>query len=237
MPLIIGENKAQKLYLGEIECKKAYLGHELVFGDAKTSSLPEGYTEVAYIHLSGSCGFKTKYKTTTPSKTRILMDVEFDERTASASEYLFGVIGAPSGSSSSRIFFVIYRNSTTSLKASFGVGSLKTLYVGDISGVRTKIDVDGPGGTVSVGNFNSSIEFSTQTITSDYLYIGKYAATSSIVSFPGKLYSTKIYINGVLESDFVPCTNAFGVAGLFDLVRNEFISDRYDGNVIAGPPV
>ena len=53
----------------------------------------------------------------------------------------------------------------------------------------------------------------------------------------GKLYFFKIYDNGILKRDFVPCTNSSNVAGLYDLASNSFFHNNGTGLFIAGPAV
>ena len=50
----------------------------------------------------------------------------------------------------------------------------------------------------------------------------------------GRLYSCKIYDNGTLVRDFVPCTNTDGVTGLYDIVTNTFYTDAAGGSFAAG---
>lgn len=49
-----------------------------------------------------------------------------------------------------------------------------------------------------------------------------------------KLYTMQIYDNDTLIRDFVPCKNASGIAGLFDIVNGKFYTSNGDGEFIAG---
>lgn len=52
-----------------------------------------------------------------------------------------------------------------------------------------------------------------------------------------RLYSCKIYNDGELEADFVPCKNAAGMVGMYDLVRNSFFSSATSTQFLAGPKI
>ncbi len=56
-----------------------------------------------------------------------------------------------------------------------------------------------------------------------------------------RLYSCKMYRKGALVRDFVPCKNASGTVGLYDLVQSKFYTNAGTGAFIAGaeapPPV
>lgn len=56
--------------------------------------------------------------------------------------------------------------------------------------------------------------------------------------FQGRIYSCKVYDDGTLVRDFVPCTNPSNVAGMYDLVNNTFYGSA-DANypLEAGPTV
>lgn len=50
----------------------------------------------------------------------------------------------------------------------------------------------------------------------------------------GKLYICEIYDDGTLVRDFVPCVNAGGVYGLYDLVNREFYANAGSGSFTGG---
>ena len=52
-----------------------------------------------------------------------------------------------------------------------------------------------------------------------------------------KLYSCKIYNNGVLIRDYIPAKDADGVGGLFDKVNMEFVYSSGTSQFVAGPEV
>lgn len=53
-----------------------------------------------------------------------------------------------------------------------------------------------------------------------------------------KLYSFKIYDNGTLIRDFIPCYRvADNEVGLYDIVNNQFYTNQGTGSFTKGPDV
>lgn len=50
-----------------------------------------------------------------------------------------------------------------------------------------------------------------------------------------KLYYCKIWDNGSLVRNFVPCKNTSGILGLYDIVNNVFYTNAGTGTFTAGP--
>ncbi len=64
-----------------------------------------------------------------------------------------------------------------------------------------------------------------------------YSNTWGYKSAQGKLYSAKVYDNGTLIRDFVPCTSPSGAIGLYDLEGKAFYENTLTGAFTAGPAV
>lgn len=231
----IGDGKIKVLYIGDSKIKKIYAGESLIFGETKPSRLPEGYTEVEYIHVSGAVGFNTNYRVT-PSKTRVLFDIEMEAKSTDI-EYLLYQYGSTSASSTGR-FFTITRTSDTNFRISLGwkSGTNDTFSTGSVTGERISIDLNAQIRKLTIGDFSGTTSYpETSAFTSGYLYIG--GPSSSFRVPTSKLYSCKVYASGALKFDFVPCTNSSGTPGLFDLVGSKFYSNSFDGTVTAGPAI
>jgi hypothetical protein len=50
-----------------------------------------------------------------------------------------------------------------------------------------------------------------------------------------RLYSCKIYDNGTLVRDYIPCKLQDGSIGLYDKLNNKFYANKGTGEFIAGP--
>lgn len=205
----------------------------VAFAEKPASRLPEGYTEVEYIHWSSPFGFDTGL-IATPSKTRLVFDMEMGAY-ASSYEYLFREYGLM-GSSTNNYDFSIYRRTEAQFTImAAGNPTYVTVSTGSVTGQRIQIDFNGPSKTCSIGDSSFNISVSTIAFKTAHLFVG---AINNLGKVPDtKLYSCQIYNSGLLKFDFVPCTNASGVAGLFDLVGNEFYSNKFSGTVTAGPAI
>jgi hypothetical protein len=51
------------------------------------------------------------------------------------------------------------------------------------------------------------------------------------------LYYFKLFVEGVLVRDMVPCKNLNNVVGLYDLVNHKFYSSPNESTFVAGPEV
>ncbi len=77
-----------------------------------------------------------------------------------------------------------------------------------------------------VGDFNTNLNV--------FIFaLNYYGSRNYPVS--AKLYSTKLIENGVLTRDFIPCYRKVdGVIGLYDLVTNEFFTNKGTGVFLKG---
>ncbi len=204
------------------KAKKAYL---TVLNFAKRD-LPDGYTQVEYIESSGTqyidTGFKPKYS------SRVVMDVS---GVGTASQFLFGARNAASSTAAQQ--FNVYRNSATAVRSDY-FGSNKTASVADAS-VRTVVDKNG---NVTTMYGQTITNTAVSSGTSDYnLYLLALNNIGTANNFcAAKLYSCQIYDNGTLVRDYIPCINASGVVGLYDLVNGVFYQNAGSGAFTAGNP-
>ena len=179
---------------------------------ATISSLPLGYTKIEYLESDGNSYIDTGFK---PNQdTRVVMDVELN----SQSSYPKSLFGARNGSTTSDASFIVWAISANGFRTDFGSESLMTTVVPT---GRFVIDKN-----KNVTTFNG-IEYTNPAYTFQCNYnIGLF--TQIDVDGPddrlstAKLYSCKIYDNGVLVRDFIPCTNPDGISGLWDSVNDVF---------------
>lgn len=231
----IGDAKIKSLYLGGAKIKKDFIGEDLIFGETKPSRLPEGYTEVEYIHLSGAVGFQTNYRAT-PSVVRVLFDMQM-EAYSGKTERLFYQYGT-AGASTVDYYFTLSRYSESQFRIMPGTlsGKYNILSTGSVTGERITIDANIPLKKVTIGGFSGTIPSGiTSSFDERYLYI--FGGSSAQYAPTSNLYSCKVYVSGSLKFDFVPCTNPSGVDGLFDLVGSKFYANSFGGTITAGPAV
>ena len=187
---------------------------------APAKGLPFGYTKLAYIQSSGTqyidTGFKPNQNTTIAAEF-VVLDASND------GAYLYG-----GGTGTARLEAYPWDG-----KLEFNYGSAMP-FVGTVyANKRFYICQDKTKYTLSY--FDGSGEWTgnhaEQSFTSAYT-LAIFALNRGTVAYPTagmKLYSCQIYDNGTLVRDFVPCINASGEIGLFDLVNRQFYGNAGTG--------
>ena len=183
-------------------------------------SLPSGYKQLEYIQSSGTQWIDTGVKPN--QNTKVEMKVSTTEGTSSNVPYLFGA-------QDNNNYFV------ATWVLGFGY-SLVTSGIDLYDGVAHDVKVEN-GVLYKDGTAIAHGQASTFNIS---VSIGLFAVHSTKISDAFgvcKVYSCKIYDNGVLVRDFTPCKNADGVVGVWDDVNSSFYSNAGTGTFIAGPVV
>mgnify|MGYP002519323210 CR=1 FL=1 len=70
-----------------------------------------------------------------------------------------------------------------------------------------------------------------------YIFSGHNSTGVSTSYYVGKIYYFKIYNDGVLTRDFVPCRNTNNEIGFYDLVNNQFYPNQGTGTFSAGADI
>lgn len=199
-----------------------------VFAVKKPPRLPTGYTELEYIKSDNKCSISTGQAADFKGR-RIVIDIEPGEFSGN-NEY---IVSAPMNSGYSTYFY-LYRKSATTILYRYAKGNSITKTI-DITNKRIVVDWNFPLKTLSVGSEKYTLTQSTVIIGTVISIFG--VASSSSYSIAGKLYSAKLYYNGTLQRDYVPCINPSGVVGLYDLVEGKFYGNAGTGAFTAGPAV
>mgnify|MGYP002767512322 CR=1 FL=1 len=190
------------------------------------SKLPSGYTELEYIESSGkqwtNTGFNPK------STTRVKVNAKFlGGATTSA---LFGARGAASGTDPKSFTFLV----VSQKPRSDYFGSSKT---GAQTVSTSRIEIDWNKNVCSIDS-DTITHTATSAVSDRALYLfAVNTAGSATLPASMQLYSCAIYDNGTLIRDFVPCKNASGAVGLYDLVGAKFYTNAGTGTFTAGPEV
>ena len=183
-------------------------------------ALPTGYTQVEYIETTGTQYIDTGFKPN--QNTRVVVDF----RASAANRHVFGArTSFPNNS------FVLFWVSNASYciqvnNSTFNGGSFDT-------SARCTVDM-----TASAFKINgvTKATYSVSAFQTAYnLYIASCTNSSESENMPGRYYSCQVYDNGRLIRDYVPCVDASGEAGMFDLVNSRFYRNAGTGSFIAGP--
>lgn len=187
------------------------------------ATLPEGYTQLEYIQSTGEQYVDTGF---VPNENaRLLMDAQLTATSGYPS--LFGA-----RSSNTKMFW-LYANSATEIV--FGFGSSKPTAACTMS---NRLSVDANKNTLTVnGSVLATATASTFTAAGNLYLCAANNAGKLQYAASMKLYSCQIYDNGTLTRNFIPCKNASGAVGLYDIVGAEFYANAGSGTFAAGPVV
>lgn len=182
-----------------------------------SSRLPSGYTELAYIKSSGTQFIDTGFK---PNQdTRVLIKANFPFTSATSS--LFGAREAQttknfSVTSYQNHYRNYYKSTETDLETSVAFSGPfildKNKNIADFGGLKTVTD--------TYASFSCPVNM--------YLFALNNNGTAKFFS-SSKIYYCKIYDNGTLTRNFIPCINASGKVGLYDLVDKKFYGNAGTG--------
>lgn len=190
-------------------------------------SLPSGYKRLEYIQSSGTQYIDTGFK---PNQdTRVVMEIDPSDN--GVDDWFFD--GRNGGNNKSFGVYCQYALSAKPWYSDYGTSRLKV--TGPSSTGRVTIDKNK--NVCTIGGY--SVTHPEQTFQSDYnmylLCLNSAGSKKGYVS--GKLYSCKIYDDGDLIRNFIPCKNASNVVGLWDDANSVFYPNAGTGTFTAGPEI
>lgn len=186
-------------------------------------SLPGGYKKLEYIQSSGTQYINTGF--VPDQNTRVVMDIQPLNVSQTQMWCAFGARGST--------FFELYKASTGNMNLTFLLGSVYSQYFSIDYTTRHTMEINKNTATVD----STSITYTASTFNVGYaLYLlaDNDAGTANAIA-SAKLYSCRIYDNGTLVRDFIPCQNASGVVGLWDDGNSTFYANAGTGAFTAGP--
>lgn len=215
-----------------VPCRNPYGGvglYDLVngqfYGNAGTGefvagvaarTLPVGYTKLEYIQSSG-----TQYvDTDVVPKITTRVDIDF-MLTSTANAGIVGYMESASAGNSRTALF----QSGGAWYLDFG-GQTRRLTGGSFSANKRH--------NVGFGNFyvkdlSAGSDILSGNTVSSFVSAGTISVCCEVLCGIGKWYSCQIYDNGVMVRDYIPCRNANGTNGLFDVANSLFYGNAGDG--------
>lgn len=197
----------------------------LAISGGSTSKLPEGYIELAYIQCSGTQYIDTGF---VPNQdTRAVLDVQI---TADGSNF-FGArtnttTNAFTVSSVTSSSVDYWRHGYNNASPVTAVPSDRKRHIFDAN--KNVLYMDGNViSTQGEGTF-------TCPVTATIGVINSTAASTGYYKGYAKFYSCKIYDNGTLVRDYVPCINPSGEVGMYDNATKAFFGNDGTGVFTAG---
>lgn len=206
-----------------------------IFTQESVSLLPSEYTQVDYIQSTGSEYINTLIYHTT-NETSYFIDIEITGLLSQWSS-LFGSRNAHDGPEA--YYFGIQNNNSTYCC----IGGTKRDPLGFTLQLNTRYSIIFSPTQVKVNDNSISISptYNRTLYLYDYLFGGNFSDVSSTTAaekIAAKVYAFKIYSNGILQRDFIPCyRNSDGEVGMFDLVSLSFFTNQGTGSFIKGPDV
>ena len=205
--------------------KKLSKDEEWIFQFVSGSKLPSGYTELEYIQSSGTQYIDTRFIPTSNTK----ISIDFQVLSVVADDTIIGTINPN----------CVIGYNTTEIYAGFKLGTGTSIAIATT--VTSRHTAELSNGVFKVDAQQKSFDQVTgfsQTLTA-LIFASHYTGGSDNAygKCAAKVYSAKIYESGVLVRDFIPCKNASGVIGLYDLVNNQFYQNAGSGTFIAGPEI
>ena len=200
--------------------KKGYIGVK----NFKQRELPSSYTQIEYIQSTGTQYIDTGFKPN--NNTRVVMDFQFSSA-PTAHSTIFGA-----RDSSSANFFMVLYNITNSFFRSYYNNTYSQTWPIDST---TRYTIDKNKETTTLGGTTlsySAAEF--QCNYNMYLFTSNTGGSSTYPSSDLRVYSCQIYDDGTLIRDYVPCLNADGTAGLYDMVNSVFCTNAGTGSFVVG---
>ena len=191
------------------------------------SGLPSGYTQLEYIQSSGTQYINSGF---TPNQdTRVV--AEFESLIATGGFPVFG--SRQSGSTRTYTFGTTGTNNCW--LSGYNNGSVNSGKKEDTA--RHIVDKNKAvcyldGVAIATSTYATFTSPGALWIFRFYSGDGDNAAYGKL-----KLYACKVYDNGILARDFVPCKNASGAVGLYDTVSAQFYANAGTGTFTAGPEV
>lgn len=186
-----------------------------------SSPLPDGYTLLEYIESTGTQYIDTGFKPT--GNSRVVCDIQLSK----TGVWLYGA----RHTATDRTFMTVAM--TDNYRSDYNNSySLNIPY-----DMTDRVTIDKNKGSMTIGTQTVSYEDADFSCAYNlYIFAGNSAGTPSTFSSM-KLFYCKVYDNGVLIRDYVPCQGPSGDIGLYDTENNQFYGNAGTGTFTAGPEI
>lgn len=183
-------------------------------------ALPSGYTKLDYIESSGTQYINTGFKPN--QNTRCVMDIE---NLSSAQTAFFGARANQNAAS-----FTYFSLTATTGRSDYGSSKQSMSFTNTVG----RYTVDQNKNVCTANGVTATGTANTFQLTHNLYLMAVNQANAAIQNAKMKLYSAKVYDNGTLVRDFIPCKNASGTIGLWDNVNSVFYTNAGTGTFSTG---
>ena len=183
-------------------------------------ALPSGYTKLDYIESSGTQYINTGFKPN--QNTRCVIDIE---NLSSAQAAFFGARASQTAAS-----FTYFSLTATTGRSDYGSSKQSMSFTNTVG----RYTVDQNKNVCTANGVTATGTANTFQLTNNLYLMAVNQADAAIQNAKLKLYSAKVYDNGTLVRDFIPCKNASGAIGLWDNVNSVFYANAGTGTFSTG---
>lgn len=209
----VGNNEVKDILIGETPIIKVYRGEDVIW---ERGGLPSDYTRVQYLESTGTQYIETDFKATINSA----IDVEYQWVGARNTQLLFAGIAYYGQSGLGRSGFCVYADATYGI--GFGNREIGEIYSNNKCNIymdKTLVNVNGVINQTAVTMYLEPTNFQYH----NGLVLFATAWTNKAGSSPAKakIYYCKLYDNGLLVRDFIPCLDENNRPCMYDLVTRQ----------------
>ena len=229
---------ATSIMLGTTQASAMYIGDTLVWGYSGGGGgrLPEGYTELEYIASTKTGGQYIDLNILLYDVLNKNYDIAMKFRAIGAGQdnTTQGTIFGCQDNTGSPWPGTFIRVSSSSMVGRYIGGSDKDNTLGAVGSDIELTEKTPP--AKNVYNYNNSGKTHTWG-TSLFCVFNNQDKTARIRYIEARLYYFKLFVEGALVRDMIPCINPNNVVGLYDTVNNVFYSSPNGASFVAGPTV
>lgn len=229
----VGLNSISNIKIGTTQANKVYVGSTLVWEYNSGGGLPSGYRELEYIASTASGGQYIDLDILLYDVLNKNYDIaiKFNPIGKGKDNTTQGTIFGCQDNTGSPWPGTFIRVSSAKMVGRYIGGSGKDNVLGQLGNDIELTEKTPP--SKNVYNYNNGGQTHTWG-TSLFCVFNNQAKTSQIRFIEAKLYYFKLFVEGTLVRDMIPCVNPNNVVGLYDLVNNVFYSSPNGAEFVAG---
>ena len=223
------------VYVGSTQYSSIYLGSTQIWSATPPSRLPSGYTELEYI------------SSTNGGNQYIDLGIKlYDTLNKNYDIAIKFIISSTNTQGQATIFncqdpnnnpwpgtYIRKNNSGSNIIGRYIGGTSKDNIIGQLDNIiELPVQTSPNKNVTNLNNNNSTHQYGA----------GLFCSFSDTNNTPqrccnGTIYYFKLFVEGVLVRDMVPCTNPSNVVGMYDLANNVFYSSPNGNAFVAGPAI
>lgn len=222
------------VYVGSTQYSQIYIGSDKIW-PVQTGPLPAGYTQLEYISSTSSGGqyIDLGIKLYETANNTYDLAIKFNMKGAGSDNVTQPTIfGCQKDQSPYPGTFIRKEANGNRIQCRYIGSSNKDSYPGNINQVLEFSEQTSPNKNVYTSVGSSTHDWGTSL----FCYFSN--SSNSPARFANAdLYYFKLWLNGTLVRDLIPCKNSNNVVGMYDVVNNVFYTSPNGNAFVAGPAV